>query len=306
MSVANYRYGKGFLMESDNMKIGFIGAGKVGTAFGMYLKQNGLTVYGYYSRTFESALMAAEFTGTKAEKELKDIVVNADILFITTNDNEISRVCERLVNENLINEEKIIVHMSGAASSKILSRVKEKGCYIYSLHPLQAFADVNKAVNELKSTIFSLEGDEEKIDVIENILKTIGNTYFKITSDQKAIYHATACVVSNYLVTLIDYGLSLFQSIGIEKASGYKALYPLIEGTIKNIYELGTEKALTGPIARGDTATIHKHMEALKRSSSDFLELYKILGIETIDLASKEKLRDNKKVTELKNILKEV
>lgn len=288
------------------MKIGFIGAGKVGTSFGIYLKLHKQIIHGYYSRSYESAQKAAELTDSKAEKEIEKLVDNSDIIIISTNDNEIPKVCNVLVDEDFLKEGKILIHMSGAASSKILKRVKEKKCYIYSLHPLQAFADVNKAVKDLKDTVFSLEGDEEKMSIIEDILNSTGNNYFKIASEQKEIYHATACVVSNYLVTLIDYGLSLFQAIGINKDEGYKALYPLIEGSIKNIYQLGTAKALTGPIARGDNETITKHITALNKILPDSLKLYNLLGLKTLDLASEEKLKDKEKIIKLENILRGV
>ncbi|MCT4620996.1 MAG: DUF2520 domain-containing protein [Marinisporobacter sp.] len=285
------------------MKIGFIGAGKVGIAFGLYLKNHEFEIYGYYSRTSLSAEKAAKVTGSKAILNVKELVENTDILFITTSDDAINKVCNDLVEKNLLSEGKILVHMSGASSSKILKKAKAAGCFIYSMHPLQAFADIEKAVENLKNTYFSIEGDEEKLHVLENMLKTIGNPYFKLTDDQKSIYHLTACVVSNYLVTLMDYGVSLFRSIGINEKEGYKALLPLIEGTIKNIDHLGTKNALTGPIARGDVGTIKKHIEALK-DHEDALDFYKIMGLKTIELA--EKKNENKKFENLKNTLKEV
>ncbi|EOD00446.1 Rossmann-like and DUF2520 domain-containing protein [Caldisalinibacter kiritimatiensis] len=288
------------------MRIGFIGAGKVGTAFGKYLKKYGFKVYGYYSRTYESALKAAKYTDTKAVENIEEIVVNTDIIFITTKDDEIRNVSNRLVQKNLLIKGKILIHMSGAASSDILIKAKEQGSCIYSLHPLQSFADIDKAVKDLEDTIFSLEGDEEKINVIEDILKKTDNEYFKLNANQKSIYHAAACVVSNYLVTLMDYGLSLFESIGIDKEKGFKALLPLIDGTLKNIYDLGTEKALTGPIARGDTNTIERHLKSMQENNLKSIDFYKLLGAKTVDLAKKEKLENKEKITYLKNILKEV
>ncbi|WP_202709217.1 DUF2520 domain-containing protein [Sporosalibacterium faouarense] len=288
------------------MKIGFIGAGKVGTAFGIYLNNQGFAIHGYHSRTIESAQRAADLTDSIAENTIDKLVKNSDIIFITTNDDEIASICNFLVEENLLSKGQILVHMSGASSSKIFHRAKEKGCSVYSLHPLQSFADIEKAVKDLKNTVFSLEGDEDKIDILENMLKSMGNSYFKIESDEKPIYHAAACVVSNYLVSLMDYGLSLFESIGINKTDGFKALHPLIEGSIKNIYELGTEQALTGPIVRGDTETILKHLKAIQNKKADSLKLYQTLGLETLNLAKRAKLRDENKEKELENILKEV
>ncbi|PAB61120.1 Rossmann-like and DUF2520 domain-containing protein [Anaeromicrobium sediminis] len=295
-----------FLIGCDYVKIGFIGAGKVGTAFGMYLKSKGFNIFGYYSKTLESAEKAASLTNSKVSTELNELIKNIDIIFITTTDDKIQQVCNGLVEKNLLSKGQIIVHMSGAHSSRILEKAKLKACFVYSLHPLQSFAQVEKAVEDLNETVFSIEGDEEKIEIIESILKGTGNKYFKLNSEQKSLYHATACVVSNYLVTLMDYGLSIFESIGIDKMEGYGALFPLIEGTINNIHNLGTEKALTGPIARGDIETIKSHISSFKKINKDSLEIYKLMGLKTVDLAQKGKLKDNQKIKDLKKILKEV
>jgi len=284
------------------MKIAFIGAGKVGTAFGMYLKNNGFDVQGYLSRRVESSKRAAEFTNSKYFTDIKELS-QFDILFITTNDDEISKVSKRLVEESVLKPNQILIHMSGASSSELLEDAKKCGCFTFSLHPLQAFADIEKAVRDLSNTVFSIEGDAEKISVIEDILKKLGNKYFKINKDQKSIYHAVACVVSNYLVTLMEYGLNLFTTIGIDKDEGYKALLPLIEGTINNIYKLGTEEALTGPIARGDAQTIRSHIKSINNICPENLELYKEMGLKTIELAQKNKLKDIHRIEELKKIL---
>lgn len=286
------------------MRIGFIGAGKVGTAFGRYLKNKGFHIIGYYSRTIESSKRAADLTESVFFESADKLINEIDIIFITTNDDEISKVCEGLAEGSLLKPGQILVHMSGAASSGILNSARARGCYIYSLHPLQAFAHISKAVEDLSKTVFSIEGDSEKICVIEEMLRECGNDYFIIDKEQKSLYHATACVVSNYLVTLMDYGLSLFEAIDIDKDEGYKALYPLIEGTIKNIYNLGTEEALTGPIARGDIKTIEGHIESLNKICPDKLELYKIIGDKTLELAAKGKLYDKNKIIEIKKCLK--
>ncbi len=285
------------------MNIGFIGAGKVGTAFGKYLANNHFSVKGYYSRSKKSAERAADFTDSNAYCNINDLTQHSDIIFITTNDDEISRVCKVLINGDLLTQGQILVHMSGASSSRILEGAKERGCFIYSLHPLQAFADIGKAVEDLHHTVFSIEGDCEKIHVLQEILESTGNKYFNISSDQKSIYHAAACVVSNYLVTLMDYGLSLFEAIGINNHDGFKALYPLIEGSLKNIASLGTKEALTGPIARGDVKTIEGHIEAIGDIFLKELDFYKLMGSMTLDLAKSGKLNDRNKAEKMEEIL---
>lgn len=267
------------------MKIGFIGAGKVGTAFGSYLKQKDFQVAGYYSRTFSSAQKAAAKSGSEAFDSLKQLLEASDLLFITTGDDDIPSVAAQLAQSGGLRKAQLIVHMSGALPSTVLSPVKSWGCSIYSLHPLQAFADAQKSVQDLSASYFSLEGDREHIEILENMLKACGNRYFVLKADQKTLYHAAACMLSNYLVTLVHKGLQLMEGMELDGRTAVEAMLPLIEGTIKNISLLGTKAALTGPIARQDLQTVAKQLEAVQTNAPEQLPLFAALAAETAKLA---------------------
>ncbi len=285
------------------MRIGFIGAGKVGTAFGAYLSSKGLCISGFYSRTPESARNAAKLSNSSFFSDVRKLSDNTDILFITTSDDSIETVCDQLTKDCILRQGQIIVHMSGALPSSVLKSSRQAGCYVCSMHPLQAFADINKAVEDLPDTYFSIEGDEEKIHILEDILKAAGNRYFVIKPQDKTIYHAAACVFSNYLTTLMNEGLGMLSSIGIDSAEGFEAVLPLIKGTISNIAALGPDKALTGPIARGDASTVQKHLTAINTAIPDMLELYSYLAEKTFELAKSFKLTDSEKIKNLEHIL---
>lgn len=280
------------------MKIGFIGAGKVGKSFGKYLTNKGIAVEGYYSRSLKSAEEATKYVEGKVFTSLMEITLSCSMIFITTPDDEIKNVAQNIANEfdknNMIIEGKMFIHMSGAHSSKSMAIIKERypDNYFFSIHPLQAFADVTTAVADLKNTIFSVEGDQEKLSVITALIKTLGNKFFVIKGEDKALYHAAACVVSNYLVTLMDFGLELLEISGIEATEGFDALYPLIMGSLGNIKKLGTRDALTGPIARGDVNTIKNHIKAIEDKAPHLLSIYQHLGAETTKLAGVKKLKN--------------
>jgi predicted short-subunit dehydrogenase-like oxidoreductase (DUF2520 family) len=288
------------------MKFGFIGAGKVGMAFGLYLRKKGFHVQGYFSRNHVSAQTAAAKTNSRAYMAVEQLIPEIDFLWITTPDDEIQGVCNRLAERKLFKEGQIVAHMSGAAPSILLQEAQKQGCYIYSVHPLQAVAEVEKALKDLESTYFSVEGDLEKMNVVEGLFEKLGNPIFKLTTEHKVLYHAAACVFSNYLVTLVDQGLSYFENVGIAKEEGFKAVIPLIMGTLHNIEAMGTARALTGPIARGDQLTVENHITALENQMPASLAFYKKMGQMTLDIASAEKLKDTKKIASLKNILNEV
>ena len=287
------------------MRIGFIGAGLVGTSLGIYFKNNRLDVVGYYSRSKSSSERASILTDSIAFDSLQELADNSEILFITTPDDAIEEVSNTLCQKNLVKQGHIIIHTSGVHTSESLKNTKERRAFCYSLHPLFPFSTIEHSVKLLKNAFFTLEGDAEKIEEVEKIIKTCGNPYFIISKEQKPLYHAGASVVSNYLVTLLDFGFKFFKKVGLQEEETIKALFALITATIENVKNNGTVRALTGPIARGDAGTIAKHKKAISEFAPELDELYSILGIYTLPIAKAKGKLDLKKEKEIFNILKE-
>lgn len=269
------------------MNISFIGAGKVGTSFGLYLKKNGIKIIGYKSKNLEDAKNSSLRTDGLAYQDLSTLVSDSDIIFITTNDDNIKVIKDDLIKEvNIQLRDKIVVHMSGSYSSDMIKELNQYGCYVYSMHPLQSFSDIDISVKKLKDTVFTIEGQEEKIHILKNVLDRTGNKYFEIDTNNKELYHVSACIVSNYLVTLIDLGLDFFKQIGINEDDGLDALMPLIDGTVDNIKRFGTKGALTGPIARGDLDTIRSHLSSIEANAPNNLLFYKLMALKTLNISS--------------------
>ena len=286
------------------MRIGFIGAGKVATAFGRYLCARGITIGGYFDRHCEKVDHAARATGSAACKNAAQLASCSDIILLTTRDDQIAGACEALCQNGDITAHHCLGHMSGAHASDILAMAQHYGATVFSLHPLQAFADEEKALVELSETFFSLEGNKSQLAQVEQILVRMGNPYFTITAEQKSLYHLSACVLSNYLVTLIDCGLAALEQSGIDPKQGFRAMRPLIEGTLANIGKMGTAAALTGPIARGDSGTIEQHIKALDRHGlGDIKSVYTFMGRETLKLATRKILQSAEKADAIRTKL---
>ncbi|AOY77999.1 Rossmann-like and DUF2520 domain-containing protein [Clostridium formicaceticum] len=289
------------------MKIGFIGAGKVGKSFGCYLKQNGFTIAGYYSRSIASSNEAAVLTHSCVYHGIKELAHSADVIMITTPDDMIQSTAVEIATIKEPIGSKTFVHMSGTHSSNILMPIKEThpNANLCSLHPLQAFANVQQALLELKNTVFSIEGDQLGRKCLSNIMEKCDNPYFLLAGENKVLYHAAACIVSNYLVTLMDHGLKLLEASGIDPQKGFEAMLPLIKGSLENIQSLGTANALTGPIARGDVETIKSHLNAMRHKKLATEEFYRYLGKETTKLAEFKKLTNIKQMNSINQLWKE-
>jgi predicted short-subunit dehydrogenase-like oxidoreductase (DUF2520 family) len=231
-------------------------------------------------------------------------VKHSDIIFITTTDDQIENIVVQLSQGSWLKPEQLVIHTSGALSSTSLEPLKIFGCGIFSMHPLQSFAKVEKAVSDLNNSFFCIEGDELRLKQLEEILNICGNKYFKLKADEKTLYHASACMISNYFVTLVHNSLQLMESIKIPSSLAFNAMLPLIQGTLQNIVELGTEHALTGPIVRGDSKTLEKQLEAVEAFSPEQLTLYSVMAEKTIDLAATAKLEDKEKIDQLRDVLK--
>ncbi|MCH4889012.1 DUF2520 domain-containing protein [Acidaminobacter sp. JC074] len=255
------------------MRVSFIGAGHVGKALAKYISNHVDLVY-FNSRSKSSAEKACKYVNC-LYGDLETLVNESDMIFITTSDNAISSVAKDLTSFDV--KGKTFVHTSGAMTSDELQELKALGAFTCSMHPLQTFSDTDKAVMDLKQAYFALEGDTDKL--MDLVSKTC-NPYFILSKEQKNKYHLSACIFSNYLVTLMNYGSRILSSIGIEEEDGLKAMKPLIEATLSNIHLKGTEKALTGPIQRADTKTLEKHMTELDGLD---LEAYRLLGEMTTD-----------------------
>lgn len=255
------------------MRLSFIGAGKVGSVIAKYLSKYEDVCY-FYSRNKNSATKAANFVSCQTA-DLEDLIKDSDVVFITTGDNQIAQVAEDISNYDV--KGKTFIHMSGALTSDELSVLKDGGALTCSMHPLQTFSDIDKAVVDIKDAYFALEGD---LEVSESILKKTKNPYFVLDKSQKNKYHLSACIFSNYLVTLMNFGKRMLEDVGITEEDGLRAMKPLIDATLSNIHLKGTNQALTGPIQRADTKTLENHMKALDGVD---LEAYQLLGKMTTD-----------------------
>ncbi|WP_342451577.1 DUF2520 domain-containing protein [Acetomicrobium sp.] len=284
------------------LKLGFIGAGKVGSAMAILLKQAGYEIAGVASRSQTSARKLALRLGVSVFTP-KELSYKSDVLFITTSDDAIASVATDLARQKAIRPGQIMVHMSGAHTSSLLSPCAEVGAVILSLHPIQSFASIDQAIALIPGSYFSIEGDEGGYDFAQEIVNKLKGKHFILKSNSKVLYHAAASIASNYLVGLLSVTQELLDTAGVPNDVGLQAFLPLIEGTLENVRKLGITDALTGPISRGDISTVSKHMEAMK-DLPQILDVYKTLGLVTVEVALKKGTINEKQADKLRALLK--
>lgn len=244
------------------MKAGFIGAGKVGFSLGKYLAQGGVELTGYYSRSRASAEEAAAFTGSRYYETLADLVSDSDTLFVTVPDGTIGEIWDDMCSLQV--KGKNICHCSGSISSAVFFNAEALGAYSYSIHPLYAVSDKYQSWKDLSKAYFAVEGSAAHLAELRQVFAGLGNKVVSIDTEKKTLYHAAAVMVSNQMAALADMGAELLTACGFGREDAAAALAPLIEGNAVQIARVGAEKALTGPVERGDTSTVRRHLEVLE------------------------------------------
>lgn len=268
------------------MTIGFIGAGKVGFTLGKYLGTHGFRVAGYHSRSTDSAEQAAEFTGTRAYPDLGALVSCCDALFLTVPDSSITEVFGQLCAYPIAG--KLICHCSGALSAgDAFPGIEETGAFGYSVHPLFAVSDPYKACGELADVFFALEGHPAHLEHLRDMLARAGLRVRVIDARNKTLYHCAAATASNLVVGLLGQSLDMMVRCGFSRDDALQALAPLIEGNVQHVLYDGPAAALTGPLERGDSGTIQKHLRALE-DMPDTKELYRRLSLSLLPIAQEK------------------
>lgn len=265
------------------MRIGFVGAGKVGFTLGRYFTEHHMDVSGYYSKSKSAAMQASDFTHTRYYETLEDLAASSDALFLTVPDGAIEEVWNSLKRYSLTG--KLICHTSGAMSSAVFSGIGQMGAFGYSIHPLFAVSSKQNSYKEISQAYFTIEGDEEYLGFWKSFFQKLGNPVRVIGADDKVRYHGAAVFVSNLVTGLYEAGVSLLKSCGFDRESGEAALGPLFVNNAQNVAAKGTAAALTGPVERGDVSTVAKHLEAF---SEEEREIYLQISRKLLQIARRK------------------
>lgn len=267
------------------MKIGFIGAGKVGFSLGRFFVQGGIPVTGYWSRRRESAQEAALFTGTNHYDTLEALVQESDALFLTVPDGAISSVFERLRELEISGKQ--ICHCSGALTAgEAFPGISRTGAHGYSIHPLFPISSKHTAYRELAGAFFCLENSGPHVPQWQALLRSLGPEVQIISGASKVRYHAACAISSNLMCALVQESLDLLETCGFSRRRALQAITPLMRSNLDHLIQDGPVQALTGPVERCDAATVAKHLACFPSGSER--ELYRAASQKLLEIAARK------------------
>jgi len=170
-----------------------------------------------------------------------------DVLVIATPDAAVAGVAAGVEPV----EGTVVAHLAGSLGLDVLGRHPRRA----SIHPLVALPDPELGAERLRGAWFALAGDP----FVRTVVDALGGQWFTVADDDRAAYHAAACIASNHLVALLGQAERVGAAAGVPR----EAFLDLVRATVDNVAALGPARALTGPAARGDMETLERHRAAL-------------------------------------------
>jgi len=285
-------------------RFAILGPGKAGTAVGHLLRKAGHEITAVAGRRLDAARIAVTYTGGTATTDFAGAARSAACVLITTSDDAIETVCRAVSAAGGFPAGSKVLHTSGVGGLDILDAASRRGARVGCIHPIQTFADVESAIAKIPGSTFGVTVDEDILSWADGIVGDLGGLPFHVSAEDKPLYHAAACMASNYLVTLMYLVEEVYGRMGLTRDEARRAFWPLVKGTVANVETRGTIPSLTGPIARGDGGTVRKHLRGFRKRFPELTKLYRELGLFTAEVAGRKGTVTQDKLADIRATLK--
>lgn len=277
----------------------------MGTALGKGLRRAGYCVKVVVTKHERTARRAAKLIGGEAFPAVVDRLANSatlahlvesELILVSVPDDALGPAAEQMAAwlraAPAIRRRKrpVALHTSGATSSRVLDPLADLGFATGSIHPMVSIADGGNAGDVFRGVHFCVEGDRDAVRVARSLVKSLGGTPFTIRPDAKPLYHAAGTISSGHVVALFDLAIEMLTECGVSPRRAQRILAPLLASMAANLVSKSPADALTGPLARGDLATIKKHVISMKSKKMEpAAAIYAALGLRALELAPKAK-----------------
>lgn len=212
----------------------------------------------------------------------RDAIARSAVVLVATGDDAIGGAARELAALGTVRPEHAVLHLSGLLDRGALAPLEPSGAALGSFHPLQSVADPATAAERLAGAYAALEGDDRALAAGERLALALGMHPVRLAPDAKVLYHAGAVIAGNYPLALAGVAERVAREAGVPPDVAARMYLPLLAGAAANAALLGPARALTGPVRRGDAATIRLHLAALEPADR---ELYRMLGRAALALA---------------------
>ena len=264
------------------LRVGVVGVGRVGSALGVALSRAGHAVVAVSGVSAESRRRAEQQLPGVPVLPADEAVAAADLVLLAVPDDVLRPLIAGLAETGAWRPGQLAAHTSGAQGIDVLDPAAARGVLPLALHPVMTFAGRPEDVDRLSGATWGVTASDELRPVAESLVLEMGGEPVWVPESARPLYHASLTVASNHLVTLVNDALGLLSGAGVAEPA--RLVAPLLSASLDNVLRLG-DAALTGPVSRGDVATVATHVDTLRRSAPDALPAYVAMARRTAERA---------------------
>ena len=262
--------------------MGVVGAGRVGSALGAALARAGHEIVAVSAVSAESLARAERTLPGVPVLPVDETVASADFVLLAVPDDVLRQLVTGLAETDVWRPGQLVAHTSGAQGIGVLDAASARGVLALALHPVMTFTGRAEDLDRLDGATWGVTALDELRPVAESLVLEMGGEPVWVPESARPLYHASLTVASNHLVTLVNDSMTLLDGAGV--ADPARLVAPLLSAALDNVLRLG-DAALTGPVSRGDVATVSAHVQSLARRAPDVLPSYLAMARRTAERA---------------------
>ncbi len=266
--------------DAPRLRVAVIGVGRVGSVLASALGRAGHQVVAATGVSRDSTRRAARLLPGVPLMPADEAAGHADLVLLTVPDGQLPGLIQGLAVTGVWQPGQLAVHTSGAHGIAVFGPATAAGVIGMALHPVMTFAGRPEDLQRLEGAAFGVTAPEEFRPVAETLVLELGGEPIWVPEAARARYHAALSMGSNHLVTLVNDSQEVLRAAGVEDP--VRLLAPLLTASLDNALRLGDE-ALTGPVSRGDRATVEAHIKAL--NGTKYLQPYLAMALRTMQRA---------------------
>ncbi len=264
------------------LRVGVVGAGRVGSVLGAALARAGHEIVAVSGVSRESQRRAERLLPGVPLLPPPDVVAAADFVLLAVPDDSLRALVTGLAVTQAWRPGQLVAHTSGAVGISVLDAAAARGVLALALHPVMTFTGRPEDLDRLTGATFGVTAPDELRPVAEALVVEVGGEPVWVPEMARPLYHAALTIGANHLTTVVNDSLDLLARAGIEHPASLLA--PLLSAALDNALRLG-DSALTGPISRGDVATVATHLATLSQHAPDIVASYVAMARRTAQRA---------------------
>lgn len=267
-------------------RINIIGCGRAaGSLARLWVQAASVTIGGVMNRSESSTHEAVHKIGAGTAVRNIEELKPADFWLIGTSDDQLAGVAKSMAGLHQDLGGSLVFHLAGRFGLDILQPLGPGGALLAALHPVRSLTDAQISVEDFTGTACVAEGSEDALSALEPLFTSIGGTWLPVTGIDRGLYHAAVSVISNITKAVAWKAQKWQRKAGLPAETAAAVTHQLLNSTMEDLFRSGAKKSISGPVVRGDTSTIEAHLEAIRSTHPEDVEVYRVLARTVLDLA---------------------